>query len=280
MHPKLPPEGDPTDGDGAIELQDVHKSLGGQQVLRGVSLRVEQGHVLALMGRSGAGKTVVLRHVIGLLRPDRGVVRIDGESLADARAVARARRKLGVLFQSGGLFDSLTALENVMFPLREQLHVRPAEAARQARAALALVRLEEAEAKRPGEMSGGMQKRLAFARAIVARPRLLVLDDPTAGLDPLMTDAVLDTIQRGQRELHASVLLITSDVRCAFRTADRMALLHGGRILLDAAPEEFERSTIPAVKDFLHRWKERRVEPEEPSLPRPSMDPDLAGHPA
>jgi len=264
------------DGESAIELQDVYKSMGGQAVLRGVSLRVERGRVLALVGRSGAGKTVILKHVIGLLRPDRGVVRIDGESLADPGAVARARQALGVLFQSGGLFDSLTALENVMFPLREHLHVRPAEAARQARAALALVRLEDAEAQRPGEMSGGMRKRLAFARAIVSRPRILVLDDPTAGLDPLMTDAVVETIRRGERELHASTLLVTSDVRCAFRTADRLALLHNGRIALEATPEEFERSTIPAVEDFLHRWKERRAVPEEaPPLPGS----DLAAHP-
>jgi phospholipid/cholesterol/gamma-HCH transport system ATP-binding protein len=199
------------------------------------------------------------------LQPDRGTVRIDGESLADPEVVARARRELGVLFQSGGLFDSLTALENVMFPLRELLHLGAPEAAQRARAALALVRLEGAEALRPAEMSGGMQKRLAFARAIVAHPRILVLDDPTAGLDPLMTDAVVETIRRGQRELHASTLLVTSDLRCAFRTADRLALLQQGRILLDAPPDEFERSTIPAVEDFLRRWKERKARaPEAP----------------
>lgn len=248
--------------------------MGGQPVLRGVSLRVQRGRVLALLGRSGVGKTVLLKHVIGLLQPDRGAVLIDGESLANPEVVARARRELGVVFQSGGLFDSLTALENVMFPLRELLHVRPAEAARQARAALALVRLEDAEAQRPGEMSGGMRKRLAFARAIVSRPRILVLDDPTAGLDPLMTDAVVETIRRGERELHASALLVTSDVRCAFRTADRLALLHQGKIVLEAAPEAFERSTIPAVEDFLHRWKERQA--ERAPLPAGS---DLAAHP-
>jgi len=244
----------------AIEILGVHKAFDSQQVLRGVDLCVPAGHSLALLGESGSGKTVLLRHLLGLLQPDRGEVRIDGEDVgrADAEALERIRLKLGVLFQSGGLFDSLTALENVMFPLREHLRLSAPAAARRAAEALELVQLQDAKQLFPAQLSGGMQKRLALARALVAAPQILLLDDPTAGLDPLTTDAVTAVIRRAQRAVSATSLVITHDLPLAFSVADRVALLSEGRIALEASAEEFQRSRHPAVRAYLKQWLARR----------------------
>lgn len=255
----------------AIQIVDLHKSFAGQAVLRGVDLQVARGSTLALLGRSGSGKTVLLKCLLGLLRPDRGAVWIDGEDLSalSAEGLDRVRRKLGILFQGGALFDSLTVLENVAFPLREQLRLPAAEAHRRARGALARVGLEGAEALLPGALSGGMRQRVAFARAIVLEPEIFLFDDPTAGLDPLNTRAVIEILQRGRaRPGQTTTLLVTSDVATAFRVADRVALLHQGRIALEAAPREFQRSKLPPVVAFLHRWLERSRGPASPA-PRP-----------
>lgn len=245
----------------AIELVNVHKSFGAQQVLRGVNLVVPTGTTCVLLGVSGSGKTVLMKHLDGLLRPDRGTVRVDGEELAwlDAAGLERVRRKMGILFQGGALFDSLTVEDNVAFPLRERLHLVEREVRERVQRVLALVGLEDAAKQRPGELSGGMLKRAAFARAVVLEPKILLYDDPTAGLDPLRTQSVVDVILTGKHRLHASALVITPDVASAFQVGDSFALLHEGRIIEHAPAETFRQSQHPAIQAFLHDWLSRRA---------------------
>lgn len=244
-----------------IELVGVYKAFGPQEVLRGVDLVVPEGTTCVLMGVSGSGKTVLMKHVDGLLRPDRGTVRVDGEDLStlDFLGLDRVRRKLGILFQGGALFDSLTVFDNVAFPLRERAHLPEAEVGERVRRALALVGLEEAEQQFPGELSGGMLKRAAFARAVVLEPSILLYDDPTAGLDPLKTQSVVEVIVTGKQRLHATSLVITPDVATAFQVGDSLALLHEGRIIEQAPPDVFRESRHPAVRAFLHDWLARRA---------------------
>ncbi|GHG68010.1 ATP-binding cassette domain-containing protein [Comamonas sp. JC664] len=245
----------------AIELVNVFKSFGAQQVLRGVNLVVPTGTTCVLLGVSGSGKTVLMKHIDGLLRPDRGTVRVDGEELAwlDAAGLERVRRKLGILFQGGALFDSLTVEDNVSFPLRERLHLVESEVRERVQRVLSLVGLEDAAKLLPGELSGGMLKRAAFARAVVLEPKILLYDDPTAGLDPLRTQSVVDVILTGKHRLQASGLVITPDVASAFQVGDSLALLHEGRIVEHAPPEAFRQSQHPAVQAFLHDWLSRRA---------------------
>jgi len=254
----------------AIQTVGLHKSFAGQAVLRGVDLQVEGGSTVALLGRSGSGKSVLLKCLLGLLKPDRGRVLIAGEDLSalSPSGLERTRRRLGILFQGGALFDSLTVLENVVFPLREQLHLPAAESDRRARAVLEQVGLLGTESLLPGALSGGMRQRLAFARALVLEPEILLLDDPTSGLDPLSTRAVVDAIQQAGRQPGQTTLLITHDVASAFRVADRVALLHLGRIALEGTPREVQRSRLPEAVALFHRWMERHRGPEVPAPPR------------
>lgn len=261
-----------------IQLRGVHKRFDDTEVLRGVNLEVREGETLALLGRSGSGKTVVLRLVLGLIAPDQGQVLVQGKDLASLGMGEReaVHRDLGVLFQAGALFDSMTALENVMFPLLEREHQSVREARRRAVFALAQVRLSAFEDAYPAALSGGMRKRLAFARAIAHTPKILLLDDPTAGLDPLTTRSVLEIIRGGRERQGVTTLIVTGDPRCAFATADRIAFLHEGRILLTAPPAQFERSTDPALTSYLHRWLQReqwRVPASPPERPEGSQVP-------
>ncbi|NTX09262.1 ATP-binding cassette domain-containing protein [Myxococcus sp. CA056] len=250
-----------------IELVDVHKSFGPQQVLRGVDLVVREGTTCVLMGVSGSGKSVLMKHVDGLLSPDRGTVRVDGENLADldTQGLARVRRKLGILFQGGALFDSLNVEDNVAFPLRELTRLPEREVRARVGRVLALVGLEDAATQLPAELSGGMLKRAAFARAIVMEPRILLYDDPTAGLDPLKTQSVAEVILTGKHQLHATSLVISPDVATAFQVGDSLALLHEGRIVEHTTPEAFRDSRHPAVRAFLHDWLARRSRHAGPS---------------
>jgi phospholipid/cholesterol/gamma-HCH transport system ATP-binding protein len=253
----------------AIVVEDLHKSLGGQPVLRGVNLRVARGETCAILGRSGSGKTVLLKHLLGLMAPDRGRVAVFGQELAtaDRASMERVRQRLGVLFQADGLFDSLTSFENVAFPMRERTHATRTEIHRRVRQVLEWVRLKGIDDRFPGELSGGMRKRLAFARSIVLEPELLLLDDPTAGLDPLTSRAVIDVIRRGRDELGLTAVVITHDLVCAFETAHRIAFLHEGRIVIHAPPEELLGCPHPAVRAFIDHWRERTG--QEPIAPAP-----------
>jgi phospholipid/cholesterol/gamma-HCH transport system ATP-binding protein len=243
-----------------IEVRGLHKSFGAHEVLRGVDLVVEEGTTCVLMGVSGSGKTVLMKHVVGLLHPDRGAVVVDGEDLAtlDEAGMDRLRRKQGILFQANALFDSLTVFDNVAFPLRERTKMSEPEIREAVLKSLAVVGLTHAAQRFPGELSGGMQKRVGFARAAILQPRILLYDDPTAGLDPLTTSSVNEVIFTGKQQLGATSLVISPDVASAFKVGDTLALMHEGRIVAFGPPDEFRRSEHPAVKDFLRTWLQRQ----------------------
>ncbi|MBN1209528.1 MAG: ATP-binding cassette domain-containing protein [Myxococcaceae bacterium] len=245
-----------------IEVQGLYKAFNGNEVLRGVDLVVTEGTTCVLMGVSGSGKTVLMKHLMGLLYPDRGTVRVDGEDISrlDEAGLDRLRRKLGILFQANALFDSFTVFDNVAFPLRERTKLSEAEIREAVNKSLAVVGLTPAAQKFPGELSGGMQKRVGFARATILRPSILLYDDPTAGLDPLTTASVNEVIFTGKQQLGATSLVISPDVASAFKVGDFLALLHEGRIIEYGPPEEFRRSEHPAVKDFLRSWLKRQAQ--------------------
>jgi phospholipid/cholesterol/gamma-HCH transport system ATP-binding protein len=244
----------------AIEVRDVHKSFGSTEALRGVSLVVPEGTTCVLMGVSGSGKTVLMKHIMGLLKPDRGTVLVEGQDLAkmDDAALDNMRRKQGILFQANALFDSLNVYDNVAFPLRERTRMSEAEIKETVDRTLAKVGLSHAVTRFPGELSGGMQKRVGFARATILQPKILLYDDPTAGLDPLTTAAVNEIIFTGKQQLGATSLVITPDVASAFGMADALALMHEGQIVEYGPPDEFRKSQHPEVKAFIKNWLKRR----------------------
>jgi phospholipid/cholesterol/gamma-HCH transport system ATP-binding protein len=236
-----------------IVVIDLWKSFGGNEVLRGVEIEVRAGESLVVVGGSGAGKSVLLKHLIGLMHPDRGHVIIDGEDIAtaDPKLCLAIRRKFGMSFQEGALFDSLDVFENIAFPLRRQSKLSEEEIAARVRECLALVRLEDVEHKATSELSGGMRRRVGFARAIAHEPEILLFDEPNTGLDPI-TSAVIDSVIVDMRErLTLTMVTITHDMRSAMRIADRIAMLRDGRILAVAPPDEFRRLSDPYIEGFL-----------------------------
>ncbi len=248
-----------------IEVIDLHKAFGGVDVLRGVNLRVPEGRTVVLLGMSGSGKTVLLKHLIGLLRADRGEVWVDGQEVGALLSAARGgrkrkelealRRQIGILFQSDALFDSLSVYDNIAFGLREQLHLDEDEVDQRVTSILDEVGLTAARDDLPGVLSGGMRKRVAFARAAVGSPKLLLYDEPTAGLDPLTTQSVVEIIARS-RERGITTLAVIFDVAAAFAVADELAFLHDGRIVEQGSPEAMLRSSRPEVRAFLQDWLE------------------------
>jgi phospholipid/cholesterol/gamma-HCH transport system ATP-binding protein len=238
-----------------IELRGIEKSFGAQQVLRSVDLSVNRGETLVILGASGGGKSVVLKHCIGLLKPDAGEVRVDGKVISspgfiDVQAI---RRRMGMLFQGAALFDSMNAGENVKFAVREHDRGRSeAQLDAMMREKLALVNLPAAMAtKMPAELSGGMKKRLGLARALALEPEILLYDEPTTGLDPVTAGVVNDLIREMQRKLGVTSLVVTHDLDSAFKIADRIALLHGGRIVFTGTPAELRTTTDPRVREFV-----------------------------
>lgn len=244
-----------------LQLRGVKKAFGDAKVLDGVDLDVAEGETFVLLGTSGSGKTVLMKHLEGLLQPDEGSVVIDGHELAqgDPEALDAVRREVGVQFQSGALFDSMTVADNIAFPLRELQHLGKEEVQRRVDALLALVGLSDAALQLPGALSGGMRKRVAFARAMALQPRLLLADEPTAGLDPMTTETVDDAIVAAQKQLGVTAFIITHDLPTAFRIGDRVGLLHEGRVIEAAPPAQFRASQHPAVKAFLKDWLEREA---------------------
>ncbi len=238
---------------GRIELVDLHKSFGDQEVLRGVSLSVEPGQAVAILGPSGAGKSVLLKHVVGLLRPDRGEVRIDGHVVHALPPVelARLRTQIGMVFQGAALLDSLTVAENVAFPLRRHRRLDERTLQEVVAEKLKLVGMEGTENLFPAQLSGGMRKRVGIARALALEPRILLYDEPTGGLDPVTARAVDDLMVRVRAQTGATTVLVTHDLVSAFRVADRIAVLEGGRLVADAPPHALWRSEHPVVQAFL-----------------------------
>ena len=237
-----------------IRCRSLEKGFGQKPVLRGVSLDVLSGESLVLLGGSGSGKSVLLKHMNGLLRPDRGAVEVDGTPLAplDEEGLIPVRRKVSMLFQQGALFDSLTVGENVAYPLREH-HLAPDEdIPARVREALALVDLPGTEPLMPAELSGGMRKRAALARALVLEPRALLYDEPTTGLDPVTAARINHLIRDVQRRLGLTSVVVTHDLASAFLVADRIAFLHDGRIRFTGSPEEARASPDPPLHEFLN----------------------------
>jgi phospholipid/cholesterol/gamma-HCH transport system ATP-binding protein len=240
-----------------IRLRDVHKRFGSQVVLDGVDLDVQEGETLALLGPSGTGKSVLLKHIIGLIRPDSGTVVVDDQDVGKLRRkeLAALRSRIGYVFQNGALFDSMNVLENVRLGITDEEKYRDEDYARERVAGcLKLVNLApEVMTKFPAELSGGMRKRVGIARAIAGSPKYLLYDEPTSGLDPVNADVIDSLVKRLDNELGVTSVMVTHDVRGAFRTADRLALLTGGRIVQQGTQEEFLRSRNPQVQEFLER---------------------------
>jgi phospholipid/cholesterol/gamma-HCH transport system ATP-binding protein len=237
----------------SIELVDVHKSFGDKQVLKGFTLTVAEGATVSVIGGSGSGKSVMLKHIVGLLRPDQGDVWVDGENVSrlDQESVYRLRRSVGYVFQFAALFDSMTVGENVAMGLRRMGGMSNQEIAERVRECLDMVDLDGYGAHSPSDLSGGQKKRAGLARAIATRPKYILYDEPTTGLDPV-TGAVIDQlIMRMSEQLGVTGLVITHDMRSAFRISDRMAMLYDGRIRFEGTPDEFRDAEDPVVKGFI-----------------------------
>ena len=236
-----------------IAVHALHKMLGTQEVLRGIDLEVTKGETCVVMGRSGCGKSVLLKHFIGLLKPTSGQVLVEGEDIATLpeRKLGPVRKKLGMLFQSGALFDSMNVEQNIAFPLREVGLRDPKIIRERVLEALDMVDLLGAEAKMPENLSGGMRKRVALARTIVSRPAGLLYDEPTTGLDPITSDSINHLIRRLQRRLQVTSVVVTHDMNTAFHTADRIAFMHEGRIYFTGTVDALRASSDPVIQDFI-----------------------------
>lgn len=236
-----------------IEVEGLEKSFGENHVLRGVNLRIPAGRITAILGRSGEGKSVLLKHMLGLIRPDRGTIYVDGEDIVHLpeRELKRVRAKFGMLFQGAALFDSMTVAENVAFPLREHTRMSEAEIGEKVREKLHLVGLDGVEDRMPGQLSGGMQKRVGLARAIIREPEILLYDEPTTGLDPILVDSIDRLIKKTQESLRITSILISHDVTNVLNYAHFIAFLYEGRILAQGTPEEIRSLDDPVVRQFL-----------------------------
>jgi len=238
----------------AIRCQGITKAFREKAVLRGIDLDVTSGETLVLLGGSGSGKSVLLKHLNGLLRPDDGSVEVDGTRLEtlDEDALVPVRRQVSMLFQQGALFDSLSVGENVAFPLREHRMLPPDKIPARVAEALAMVGLEKSEQLMPSELSGGMRKRAALARALVLEPRVLLYDEPTTGLDPVVAAKINHLIRDLQRQLGLTSVVVTHDLASAFYVADRLAFLYEGRIRFVGTPAEARATTDAPLHEFLN----------------------------
>lgn len=244
-----------------IQIKNLYKSFGDQKVLDGVNLDIPTGTITVILGRSGMGKSVLLKHIIGLMHADSGEVKVDGidlMKLSDSK-LNEFRKRFGMLFQNAALFDSFNVFDNVAFPLREHSSLSENEITQVVKEKLALVGLHRVEHKMPSELSGGMRKRVGLARAIALSPKIILYDEPTTGLDPLMTDSVNHLILETQKKLHVTSVVISHDIESTFALADRVAMLHEGKIIEQGAPAQFRKSEHPFVKQFLEGRSEGKV---------------------
>jgi len=239
--------------DSIISLRDIHKSFGERHVLRGISLDVRRGETVVIVGGSGTGKSVMLKHIIGLLKPDSGHVICAGSDLCclSVFEMNRVRRRFGMSFQEGALFDSMTVFENIAFPLRRHTSLSESEIRDRVHECLEMVHLDNVDDRRPSQLSGGMRRRVGFARAISLEPEFLLFDEPTTGLDPVISDVVADIIIEMDELLHATTVTITHDMKIAFKIADRIAMIHQGVIIEVGSPDEFGASDNPIVQQFI-----------------------------
>ena len=242
-----------------IDVRGLYKRFGDHEVLRGVDLAVEEGSTVVILGGSGSGKTVLMKHMIGLLKPDRGQVLVEGEDIVPlgAAELEVVRRKFGMVFQAAALFDSMTVYENVSFPLREHTRTSEARMRQIVREKLDIVGLHDVEEKYPADLSGGMRKRVGLARAIVLEPKIVLYDEPTTGLDPITTEYVDEMILEAKARLQVTSVVISHDVASSFKVADTVAFLSSGTIVEQGPPERMRNATHPALRQFLRSWFEK-----------------------
>lgn len=236
-----------------IELINIEKSFGEKQVLNGVSLTISKGETFVIVGPSGTGKSVTLRHMLGLISPDSGQVLIDGVNVQEAHGkdIVKLREKFGVLFQSGALINWMDVYENVALPLIEKTDFNIDEITEQVAEKLEMVGLKGIEKKMPSELSGGMKKRVGLARAIIRHPEIVLYDEPTSGLDPVLSRSIDDLIVDLQKRLNITSVVVTHDLVSAFAVGDKIAMLHGGNVVECSTPEEFKHSSNPLVRQFI-----------------------------
>ncbi len=236
-----------------IQLEAVYKAFGTQQVLNGVDLKIPQGKITVIIGRSGEGKSVLLKTILGLLKPDSGKVLIDGEDFfaSGASEQKKLRSKFGMLFQNAALFDSMNVEENVAFPLREHTDLSEEEILHKVEQRLADVGLKDIGHKMPSVLSGGMRKRVGLARALMLEPEIILYDEPTTGLDPLLTDSIDNLIVATQKAFNLTSVVISHDIKATMKIADNIAMLHEGKILEEGTPEQFQQTKHPFIQKFL-----------------------------
>lgn len=246
-----------------IQILDLYRSFGRQQVLKGINLRVQERAIMAIIGRSGSGKTVLLRVLIGLLRPDRGRVIIEDTDITQlsGHRLDKLRERVGMLFQGGALFDSMTVFENIAFPLREKTRLAEEEVAGKVERMLASVGLSDMGYKYPAELSGGMKKRAALARALITGPSIVLFDEPTTGLDPILVRATHQLILDTHREFGYTAVLVSHEIPEIFDIATRVAMIHEGRIIEEGTPEELLKSSDPLIRQFIEGSLEGPIRP-------------------
>jgi phospholipid/cholesterol/gamma-HCH transport system ATP-binding protein len=253
--PKTSIKPDPASGNSStmIAVRSLAKKIGQQEILRGVNLEVQTGETLAIIGRSGGGKSVLLKHLVGLMEPNSGEIWVQGQNIIGLteRQLGEIRKKVGILFQGGALFDSMTVANNIAFPLREagerDLRVLREKVGQM----LEVMEMEGQEEKMPESLSGGMKKRVGLARAIIRQPSCVLYDEPTAGLDPVVADSINRLIRRLQERFGMTSIVVTHDMKSAFDVADRIAYLHEGRIYFDGTPAELQQSKDRLIQNFL-----------------------------
>ena len=247
-----------------IEARQLKKSFGQQRVLDGVDLRVEKGESVVIIGRSGGGKSVLLKHLIGLISPEEGDVLIQGQSITrmNERQLLKVRRKFGMLFQGAALFDSLTVADNVGFALRREGQLDENEISRKVSQTLEMVDLAGTQDKKPAELSGGMRKRVGLARAIIYQPEIVLFDEPTTGLDPIVADSIDQLIVRVREQLAVTTVAVTHDMRSARRIGQRILMLHNGRVHFTGTPDQTFQSKDPVVYRFVNGISD----PKEPNF--------------
>lgn len=236
-----------------IKIEGLKKYFGSKKVLDGVDLSVEMGKITVIIGRSGEGKSVLIKHIIGLLSPDEGSISLDGAEITGLpeREMNNVRKRFGMLFQGAALFDSMTVAENVGFPLKEHTGLADADIFRIVGEKLKRVGLEGVEDMMPADLSGGMKKRVGLARAIVMDPEIVLFDEPTTGLDPIMSDSVADLVLHTQKALNTTYILITHDITFTYKIADKIAMLHEGKIVAEGTVEEMKSNKNPVLMQFL-----------------------------
>jgi len=241
-----------------IKIKNVYKSFSNKPVLRGINLHIRKGESVVIVGKSGCGKTVLLKSIIGLIKPDSGEIWIQGENIVgiSRKRLYQIRKKMGMLFQGSALFDSLTVEENVALPLREHTRLPWKVIREKVREKLALVGLSGTEQKKPSELSGGMRKRVGLARALIMEPEILLYDEPTTGLDPVTAGMINDLIVELNQKFSVTSVAVTHDMTSTFAIGERVAMLHEGKVVFDGSMKEFRESSLPMIKEFLeYQWE-------------------------